>query len=267
MIPTRLAAHVALCVLACAAVSVGGASLTQKSDPDARAWIQLFNGRNLDDWLFKFAHHDLGENFQDTFRVEDGLLKVRYDKWTAFNGEFGHLFYREPFSYYLLAAEYRFVGAQLPAVSKSLEWAARNNGLMLHAPHPKTMLERSGLSDLSRSPAARRPGRWQAPHHCESLHAGYARRHRRSPSHGALHQFHLEDLRWRPVGSCRGRRPRRRIDQARRRGSDGAGILEAANRWRDGEPGRSGSQGGWDDADWRLHRVTGRNGAHRFPEG
>ena len=141
MIPTRLAAHVALCVLACAAVSVGGASLTQKSDPDARAWIQLFNGHNLDDWLFKFAHHDLGENLQDTFRVEDGLLKVRYDKWTAFNGEFGHLFYREPFSYYLLAAEYRFVGAQLPAVSKSLEWAARNNGLMLHAPHPKTMLK------------------------------------------------------------------------------------------------------------------------------
>ena len=140
MMMPRLTAHVALCVLACAAVSVGGASLTQKSDPDARAWIQLFNGRNLDDWLIKFAHHDLGENFQNTFRVENGLLKVRYDKWTAFNGEFGHLFYREPFSYYLLAAEYRFVGAQLPAVSKSLEWAARNNGLMLHAPHPKTML-------------------------------------------------------------------------------------------------------------------------------
>ena len=64
-------------------------------------------------WTPKFAKHELGENFHDTFRVEDGLLKVRYDKWTTFNGEFGHMFYKDPFSYYLLAAEYRFVGEQV----------------------------------------------------------------------------------------------------------------------------------------------------------
>ena len=76
-------------------------------------WIQLFNGRDLTDWTIKFAKHDVGENLNDTFRAEDGLLKVRYDKWPAFNGEFGHIFYRQAFAYYLLAAEYRFVGNQV----------------------------------------------------------------------------------------------------------------------------------------------------------
>ena len=140
MIQPRRAALVVLCLVTLAGASARSGLAAQKNDPDARAWIQLFNGRDLKDWLIKFAHHDLGENLHETFRVENGLLKVRYDKWTGFNGEFGHIFYREPFSYYLLAAEYRFVGAQLPA-AKSLEWAARNNGLMLHAPHPKTMLK------------------------------------------------------------------------------------------------------------------------------
>ena len=86
----------------------------------------------------KFAKHDLGENFNNTFRVEDGLLKVRYDKWETFNGEFGHMFYKDPFSYYVIAAEYRFVGDQ---VKGGPDWAIRNNGLMLQAPDPKTMMK------------------------------------------------------------------------------------------------------------------------------
>ena len=101
-------------------------------------WVQLFNGKDLNDWTIKFAKHDLGVNLNDTFRVEDGLLKVRYDKWGKFNSEFGHIFYREPFSYYVIAAEYRFVGEQ---VAGGPSWAIRNNGLMLHAPNPKTMLK------------------------------------------------------------------------------------------------------------------------------
>ena len=113
----------------------GRASTT---DPSRQDWIQLFNGRDLNDWIIKFAKHDLGENFNDTFRVENGLLEVRYDKWTRFNGEFGHVFYKEPFSYYRLAAEYRFVGQQVPG---GADWAIRNNGLMLHTPDPRTMLK------------------------------------------------------------------------------------------------------------------------------
>ena len=108
----------------------------QQNPRDVRQWLQLFNGRDLADWTAKFAKHDLGENFRNTFRVEDGLLKVRYDQWPTFDGEFGHLFYKDPFSYYLLAAEYRFVGEQ---VAGGPSWAIRNNGLMLHSPHPRTM--------------------------------------------------------------------------------------------------------------------------------
>jgi hypothetical protein len=113
----------------------------QKNNPDQKTWIQMFNGRDLSGWTIKFTKHDLGENYNDTFRAEDGLLKVRYDKWTAFNGEFGHIFYKEPFSYYLLAAEYRFVGEQVTGAGPRLAWALRNNGLMLHSPDPKTMLK------------------------------------------------------------------------------------------------------------------------------
>jgi hypothetical protein len=99
-------------------------------------WIQLFNGQNLEGWTPKFATRELGENYRDTFRVENGLLQVRYDRWTSFAGEFGHLFYARPFSHYVLAAEYRFVGDQ---VSGAPSWAIRNNGLMLHSPAPQTM--------------------------------------------------------------------------------------------------------------------------------
>ena len=109
-----------------------------KKDPAQKEWIQLFNGKDLKDWTPKFSKHDLGENFNDTFRVEEGLLKVRYDKWGKFDGEFGHLFYKDPFSYYIIGAEYRFVGEQVAA---GPAWAIRNNGLMLHSPHPKTMLK------------------------------------------------------------------------------------------------------------------------------
>ena len=122
--------------------SAGGSDIpAHGSVQTPKEWIQLFNGRNLDGWLIKFAGSPLGKNVNDTFRVSDGLLKVRYDKWTTFTNEFGHIFYPEPFSYYLLAAEYRFVGDQVPTARGNLGWAVRNNGLMLHAPHPKTMLE------------------------------------------------------------------------------------------------------------------------------
>jgi len=107
----------------------------------ASEWTQLFNGKNLDGWTPKFTHHDLGENFHNTFRVEDGLLEVRYDDWPSFTDEFGHLFYKDPFSYYVLAAEYRFVGEQVKTSRTDLAWALRNNGLMIMSPDPKTMMK------------------------------------------------------------------------------------------------------------------------------
>ena len=131
-------------VLACSVVTLAGASQRgrgappPKNDPNKEEWVQLFNGRDLAGWTPKFSKHDLGVNFNDTFRVADGVLQVRYDKWTKFDNEFGHMFYKDPFSYYRLVAEYRFVGDQ---VTGGPAWARRNNGLMLHSPHPKTMLK------------------------------------------------------------------------------------------------------------------------------
>ena len=132
---------------ACAGASVGGSSggavataprATIASAPKSD-WIQLFNGKDLSDWDIKFAKHTLGDNYNDTFRVEDGLLKVRYDKWTAFNGEFGHIFYKRPFRYYLVAAEYRFVGGQVTGAGPSLAWAKRNNGIMINGQSAQSM--------------------------------------------------------------------------------------------------------------------------------
>jgi hypothetical protein len=107
-----------------------------QNDPDREEWISLFNGRNLDNWIVKIRRHEAGVNFGETFRVEDGVIKVRYDRYEAFNEQFGHMFYTEPFSYYRLRVEYRFVGNQAPGAP---EWAVRNSGVMLHSQDPSTM--------------------------------------------------------------------------------------------------------------------------------
>lgn len=99
-------------------------------------WIQLFNGENLDNWQVKFTGQELGANYRETFRVENNLLTVSYENWNNFNGEFGHLFYDQVFSHYLLRVEYRFIGEQ---VSNGPGWAYRNNGLMLHSQNPASM--------------------------------------------------------------------------------------------------------------------------------
>lgn len=99
-------------------------------------WVQLFNGKDLTGWIPKVNKHELGVNFADTWRVEDGLLKVRYDKYEKFDEQYGHLFYEKPFSHYRLRIEYRFIGDQVEGGPK---WAIRNNGVMFHCQDPKTM--------------------------------------------------------------------------------------------------------------------------------
>ena len=80
-----------------------------------REWVALFNGKNLDNWIAKIHHHPAGDNFGNTFRAEDNMIKVRYDEYGAdFNDQFGHLFYETPFSHYHLKLEYHFSGALYP---------------------------------------------------------------------------------------------------------------------------------------------------------
>src|SRR5690606_21541668 len=69
--------------------------------------------------------------------VEDGLMKVRYDGYKEWNDQFGHIFYKDPFSAYVLVVEYRFVGEQIEG---GPGWAIRNSGAMLHGQSPESML-------------------------------------------------------------------------------------------------------------------------------
>lgn len=128
----------ALCAgVAAACASGGSAGAGGASNPDAKEWIDLFNGRNLDGWIPKFAKHEVGENFANTFQVKDGIITARYDGYGGdYNVQFGHLYYEKPYSYYLVSMEYRFVGELYP---KAPSYTIRNSGVMIHSQDPRTM--------------------------------------------------------------------------------------------------------------------------------
>ena len=120
-----------------AALVLLSAAVFAQNGPNRKDWIQLFNGKNLDGWVPKITGFPLGENYGNTFRVENGVLKVSYDQYPEFGGHFGHLFYRNrKFSHYIVAAEYRFVGEQAKG---GPDWAFRNNGIMFHCQAPDSM--------------------------------------------------------------------------------------------------------------------------------
>jgi hypothetical protein len=103
---------------------------------DDQGWIPLFNGRDLEGWTPKITGYEAGVNFGNTFRVEDGVIRVAYEQYGEFRGRFGHLFYKDAFSHYRLRVEYRFVGDQAPG---GPGWALRNSGVMLHGERPDDM--------------------------------------------------------------------------------------------------------------------------------
>ena len=104
--------------------------------PDDEEWIQLFNGKNLDGWHVKIRGYELDDNFGNTFRVEDGVMKVGYEAYDEFGERFGHIFHEGEFGYYRVRVEYRFVGDQAPA---GPGWARRNSGVMVHGQPGATM--------------------------------------------------------------------------------------------------------------------------------
>ncbi|HET9747601.1 MAG TPA: DUF1080 domain-containing protein [Chitinophagaceae bacterium] len=101
-------------------------------------WKPLFNGKDLKDWKPKITGYALNDNYANTFIVENGVMKVKYDEYPSFDGKFGHIFHKEKFSYYLLGIEYRFTGEQC---KNGPGWALRNSGVMLHCQAPETMLK------------------------------------------------------------------------------------------------------------------------------
>jgi hypothetical protein len=106
--------------------------------PENQDWIRLFNGKDINDWMVKIHHHETGDNFGNTFRVEDSILKIRYDHYDQFNERFGHLYYKTPFSYFHLKLEYRFADEwrkDAPVYTKL------NSGIMFHSQDPRQILK------------------------------------------------------------------------------------------------------------------------------
>lgn len=108
-----------------------------KSEVKIEKWIQLFNGKDLHDWEVKIKGYELGDNFGNTFRVEDGLMRVSYDQYDTFDERYGHIFYKGEFSNYILRVEYRIYGEQCP---NAPGWAYRNSGIMVHG-QPATSMD------------------------------------------------------------------------------------------------------------------------------
>ena len=133
-ITTMQSILIPLClILGCSAT---GSTQDPAGSPEKPEWISLFNGKNLDGWKVKIRGFEPGDNHLNTFRVEDGLLKVGYDQYEKFEGKFGHLFHEKSWSAYRLRVEYRFVGEQTPG---GPGWAFRNSGLMIHGQTPESM--------------------------------------------------------------------------------------------------------------------------------
>lgn len=110
--------------------------VTAKNKAGNQEWVKLFNGKDINDWIVKINHHEVGEDPANTFRVEDGMIKVRYDKYDKFNEQFGHLYFKQPFSYYHLVVEYRITGEWR---KDAPSYTIRNSGVMFHSQDPKTM--------------------------------------------------------------------------------------------------------------------------------
>ena len=116
-----------LAITACTAV---------KNDPAKEEWKPLFNGIDLTGWDIKIAGSPLNVNFNNTFRVKDGMLTANYDQYTSFDGQYGHIFYKDKFSCYKIRVQYRFIGVQTPG---GAGWAFRNSGIMLHSQSAASM--------------------------------------------------------------------------------------------------------------------------------
>ncbi|MFD1819428.1 protein of unknown function [Pseudarcicella hirudinis] len=117
-------------------ILLSGFQLSAQKKADTKVWKQLFNGKNLNDWEVKIRGYALNDNFGNTFRVKDGKMAVSYDQYDKFDERFGHIFYKQKFSDYIIATEYRFVGDQ---AKEGPGWAIRNSGIMIHCQSPESM--------------------------------------------------------------------------------------------------------------------------------
>jgi hypothetical protein len=109
---------------------------TRRTDTVPAKWVSLFNGKNLNNWQMKIAGYKLGENFGNTFRVDSGMISVRYNQYDSFSNKFGALYYNKKFSNYRLKVEYRFVGETTPGAPS---WGFRDGGIQYHCQSPASL--------------------------------------------------------------------------------------------------------------------------------
>ena len=122
------------CLLLLTPTATSGEELSTARSPSE--WISLFNGKDLSGWIVKITGHPLGKNFADTFRVEEGILKVSYDDYKQFDKQYGHLYTNIPYAKYRLRMEYRFTGKMMPDAPK---YVNLNSGLMIHSQSPQSL--------------------------------------------------------------------------------------------------------------------------------
>lgn len=125
-------------------------------------WISLFNGKNLDDWTAKIAGLVLNDNYRNTFRVEDGLLKVSvsYEQFDKFGDRFESLFNKRKFSHYWILAEYRFVGALAHGAPR---WGLQEQRHSTAQPGSGDDAHRPAISCVGGIRYCRRVVYWEAP--------------------------------------------------------------------------------------------------------
>lgn len=123
-------------------------------------WVDLFNGKDLSGWKPKIAGFPLGENAHNTFRVEDGILKVSYAGYQKFGEKFGHLYTDRSYSHFILRLEYRFEGQKMADAPGYVNF---NSGVMFHSQSAESMpldqgfpasLEFQFLADEGKGPRA-----------------------------------------------------------------------------------------------------------------
>jgi hypothetical protein len=103
---------------------------------DKKDWISIFNGKDLSGWDIKISGQPLNDNYKNTFRVQDGMMRVMYDQYQNFDEKYGHIYYKKPYSYYVVRFKYRFQGNQTPG---GASWNVRNSGIMLHSQSAQSM--------------------------------------------------------------------------------------------------------------------------------
>lgn len=99
-------------------------------------WQRIFDGKTLDGWTPKITGQAVGEDPLHMFIVKDGAIQVSHANYKAFNGEFGHLFWKTPLKAFRVRFDYRLFGTSLPGIKV---WQSTNSGLMFHAQAPETI--------------------------------------------------------------------------------------------------------------------------------